>query len=49
MIRVGIKPELLTWARERARLEVDDLSQRFPKLAAWGKRAAPGHFKRVED
>jgi hypothetical protein len=34
MIRVDIEPELLTWARERARLEVDDLSQRLLKLAA---------------
>lgn len=35
MIRVEIKPELLKWARERVGLEIDDLTQRFPKLKAW--------------
>jgi hypothetical protein len=35
VIRVDIKPELLTWARERAGLETDALAHRFPKLAAW--------------
>jgi Zn-dependent peptidase ImmA (M78 family) len=49
VIRVDIKPELLTWARERARLEVDDLSQRFPKLAAWEDGAARPTLKQVED
>jgi Zn-dependent peptidase ImmA (M78 family) len=49
VIRVDIKPELLTWARERARLEVDDLSQRFPKLAAWEEGVARPTLKQVED
>lgn len=33
--RVEISPELLTWARQRSGLSVDDLSARFPKLSAW--------------
>ena len=35
MIRAEIKPELLSWARERAGLEMDALAHRFPKLVAW--------------
>ncbi|MDR2508344.1 MAG: ImmA/IrrE family metallo-endopeptidase [Candidatus Accumulibacter sp.] len=32
---VTIKPELLTWARERAGLDAFALAGRFPKLAEW--------------
>lgn len=49
MIRANIKPELLTWARERARLEIGDLSDRFPKLEAWEQGAATPTLKQVED
>jgi hypothetical protein len=35
MIRVEIKPELLSWARERAGYDPDALAHRFPKLTAW--------------
>ena len=35
MTRVTIKPTMLTWARERARLQPEDLARRFPRLAAW--------------
>src|SRR5947207_2510948 len=49
MIRVEIKPELLTWARERARLEVADLSNRFPKLAAWEQGTLKQTLKKVDD
>lgn len=49
MIRVDIKPELLTWARERAGLETDDLTHRFPKLAAWEEGTAQPTLKQVED
>lgn len=34
-VRVEVKPELLRWARERARLSPDDLADRFPKLPEW--------------
>lgn len=35
MSRIPVKPELLVWARERARLDVPDLAHRFPKLREW--------------
>jgi hypothetical protein len=35
MIRVDIKPKLLSWARERAGYDLDALANRFPKLSAW--------------
>jgi len=49
MMRVEIKPELLTWARERARLDVDSLEHRFPKLEAWEEGAVRPTLKQVED
>lgn len=35
MTRVEVKPELLQWACERARLDERELTARFPKLSAW--------------
>src|ERR1700687_5067688 len=49
MIRVEIKPELLTWARERAGLEVDELSHQFPKITAWERGTVRPTLKQVED
>lgn len=49
MIRVDIKPELLTWARERAGLETDALAHRFPKLEAWQQGIATPTLKQLED
>ena len=49
MLRVDIKPELLSWARERAGLETADLTHRFPKLAAWEEGTARPTLKQVED
>lgn len=34
MTRLAVSPDLLRWARDRAGLLVDDLSGRFPTLAA---------------
>src|SRR5204863_7863492 len=48
MIRVKIKPELLSWARERARLEIADLSGRFPKLTAWESGSVKPTLRQVE-
>jgi Zn-dependent peptidase ImmA (M78 family)/transcriptional regulator with XRE-family HTH domain len=40
--RVAVQPELLRWARRRARLDVEDLERKFPKLAEWeAEQAAP--------
>lgn len=42
MPRVDVKPELLRWARERARLDAAALVRRFPKYLDWeGGRARP--------
>ena len=49
MIRVEIKPELLSWARERAGLEAADLTRRFPRLGAWEEGSALPTLKQVED
>lgn len=49
MIRVDIKPELLSWARERAGLGTDALAHRFPKLAAWEQGTVTPTLKQVED
>lgn len=35
MVRVDVKPALLRWARERARIQPEELVQRFPKLPEW--------------
>jgi Zn-dependent peptidase ImmA (M78 family) len=35
LVRVEIKPELLTWARERSGLGMDELAPRFPNLGEW--------------
>jgi Zn-dependent peptidase ImmA (M78 family) len=35
MIQVNINPEMLRWARERARRTVEDLATPFPKLNLW--------------
>jgi Zn-dependent peptidase ImmA (M78 family) len=40
--RVEVKTQLFEWARVRARLEVDDLAHRFPRLPDWeAGRALP--------
>lgn len=49
MIRVDIKPELFSWARERAGLESDALAHRFPKLAAWEQGTVTPTLKQLED
>jgi Zn-dependent peptidase ImmA (M78 family) len=48
VLRVEVSGELLEWARERARLQVDDLSSRFPKLAAWETGETHPTLKQLE-
>jgi Zn-dependent peptidase ImmA (M78 family) len=48
VIRVEIKPELLSWARERAGFDPGALAHRFPKLAAWEQGKAQPTLKQVE-
>ncbi len=46
--RVEVKPELLRWARERARLPMETLLQRFPKLREWEAGEAQPTFRQLE-
>jgi len=48
MIRAAVNPEILTWARERAGLEPEDLTRRFAKLAAWEKGDAVPTLRQLE-
>ena len=48
MTRVPVEPELLRWARERARLSADGLAVRFPKLEYWESGAVRPTLKQLE-
>ena len=48
MPRVTVNPKLVSWARERAGLEVSDLVKRFPKLEAWERGEARPTLKQLE-
>lgn len=49
MTRVAVSPELVQWARERAHLDVEALSARFPKLPEWERGEVQPTFKQLED
>ena len=48
MSRVGVKPELLRWARERSGRSVDELRSRFPKFDAWEEGEVLPTLKQLE-
>ena len=48
MNRVPVNPDLLRWARERARYGVDALAGRFPKIRAWERGDAQPTFRQLE-
>jgi Zn-dependent peptidase ImmA (M78 family) len=48
MPRVEVKPELLRWARERARLPMESLLPRFPKLREWETGEGKPTFRQLE-
>ncbi len=48
MIRVEVKPELLSWARERAGLSLAALARRFPHLSAWERAEVRPTLKQLE-
>ena len=48
MTRVEVKPALLRWARERARLGQAALTKRFPKLKEWEAGTAFPTLKQLE-
>ncbi len=47
-LRIPIKPELLRWARERARRTVDSLEKAFPKYRQWERGDAQPTLKQLE-
>ena len=49
MNRVGVKPEMLRWARERSGRGTDYLQKRFPQLEAWERVSVLPTFKQLED
>lgn len=49
MPRVEVKPGLLRWARDRARLGTAALERRFPKLAAWEEGRSLPTLRQLED
>lgn len=48
MTRVSIRPELIGWALDRARLSESDLAHRFPKLDGWRSGAVQPTLKQLE-
>jgi Zn-dependent peptidase ImmA (M78 family) len=46
--RVAVEPALLRWARERAELDIAQLSKRFPKLREWESRTVQPTLKQLE-
>ena len=48
MSYVDVKPEMLLWARERARLSGAELEGRFPKLGLWERGEARPTLKQLE-
>ena len=48
MTRIAVSPDMLRWARNRARLDVFALTARFPKLEAWEAEEVQPTFKQLE-
>jgi Zn-dependent peptidase ImmA (M78 family) len=48
-MRVDVRPELLRWARERARLDMASLAHRFPRLAEWERGEECPTLKQLEE
>jgi len=48
MTRVAIEPRILRWARERARMEPDELAARFKKLPEWEAGETQPTLKQLE-
>lgn len=48
MTRIPIAPSLLQWARERARVPLDELTRKFPKLPEWEHGTLQPTLKQIE-
>lgn len=49
MVRVQVKPELLEWACERAGVDADALTKKFPKIGQWLEGSLNPTFKQAQD
>lgn len=47
-MRINVRPEMLRWARERARVDSDEALLRFPKLSDWENETARPTFRQLE-
>lgn len=48
-VRVAVEPELLAWARDRARLELGQLASRFPRLEEWESGLSQPTLRQLEE
>lgn len=48
-IRVEGRGELIRWARQRAKADIEDLESRFPKIAEWESGETAPTLKQLED
>jgi transcriptional regulator with XRE-family HTH domain len=48
-MHVEVKPQMLRWARERARLELDGIEHRFPQLMAWERKETQPTLRQLEN
>ncbi len=49
MMRVGVEPELLRWACERAGSDINAVALRIPQLLAWESGEALPTLKQIEN
>lgn len=49
MSRVAVRPEMLRWACDRARIELDALAAKFPQLPAWEREERQPTLKQLEN
>lgn len=47
-MRINVAPKMLSWARQRARLEIESLLNQFPKLNDWEQGIIQPTIKQLE-
>lgn len=47
-MRINVAPKMLSWARQRARLDIDSLLNRFPKFKDWEQGKLQPTLKQLE-